>query len=1050
MQDSAVDASSGQGIAVGTHITQYNYFVNSSAAPRFRRRGMSGPADASIWRVFISSASGALAPYRQAAVEVCHRLGMIPVHMEEFDPQRPAPEQVCRREVESCDVFVLLLAHRYGARPPGQQLSYTELEYQCAMNRAGMPLLAFVVDAAFAWPPPDIDRGADAQALARFAAQVRAECTVRRLAELAVFREDLMLALSHLQQTLPSARDVATEPDEPHREMWVPAPPEFHAVPPYVGAAPFTGRAEDMDMLDEWGRSAAPVMVVEAIGGTGKSALTWQWTQDHASAAIGGIAGRLWWSFYEGSASMTRFLQELLAYTSGRPIKQIRRLNRAELADQAVAALRSRPYLLILDGFERLLAAYHRFDPSKLRDEDVPQDERSLIEPQADDIVHRLAAAGPSKILISTRLMPTALQGRFGQQIPGVQRLRLPGLTNKDTRTLLARLDVHGSQAAIDGFFGPLGNHPLLVGVVAGLVRDYRAEPGGFDRWLADPTAGGALHVPDLHLTQRRTHILTAALAGLQPGPRRLLGWIAAMSRAVSWTTLEAINPFQPEPPAPVEPDLTALESGPDPFDDESDHQALVAANLLRAEAEREAQQQMAAWLSSEPVTRAKAQLDAALKDLEQRGLLVWDRSSNSYDLHPIIRAYAYDQLEDADRIQANDRIRDHFRALPPEDADHAASVEDLSQTITIFRALVGADHTDEASRLWWNRFGSVLEDALGAYPTIIELLAPIAKQGTTSLSFTLADAYRLVGKYEEAVRLLTLRLADGLGRQDVHSVKMSLSILSETLRMARAYAAASAYIGLWEALNTATGEANFDLCISFVARALDEGRTGQARTLLKRAERLNIGGRVSAGAFETIEIFQLEAALREQSLTHAQLDDAATRIHIWLHRRNLANQRCELFIQAGQFEQALAAAREYEQLGRSAGRDDPARSAFLLARLGRISEAAVAAEESLRRLPGLHPARRPHDYLARALWELGRNTEAISHARDAYRQAWADGPPHCDHWDLRNASELLQTMGVPVPDLPTIDPATVTVPLEHEIRDYIAALKPKRNRDSK
>ena len=79
-------------------------------------------------RVFISSASGAMAAYRQAAVDVCHRLHLTPVYMEEFDPQRPTPEQVCQREVQSCDVFVLLLAHRYGARPPSGQLSYTELE----------------------------------------------------------------------------------------------------------------------------------------------------------------------------------------------------------------------------------------------------------------------------------------------------------------------------------------------------------------------------------------------------------------------------------------------------------------------------------------------------------------------------------------------------------------------------------------------------------------------------------------------------------------------------------------------------------------------------------------------------------------------------------------------------------------------------------------------------------------------------------------------------------------------------------------------------------
>lgn len=173
-------------------------------------------------------------------------------------------------------------------------------------------------------------------------------------------------------------------------------------------------------------------------------------------------------------------------------MREIRRLGRADLADAVLSALHARPYLLVLDGFERMLAAYQRFDPSKLRDEEVEPNRRSLIEPHAEDIVRRLAAAGPSKVLISTRLMPTALDGRFGQRLPGVRQLRLPGLTDADTGTLLDRLGIRGSQQAITGFFRPLGNHPLLIGIVAGLVRDYRVEPGGFDRWLVDPAAGGA------------------------------------------------------------------------------------------------------------------------------------------------------------------------------------------------------------------------------------------------------------------------------------------------------------------------------------------------------------------------------------------------------------------------------------------------------------------------------------------------------------------------------------------------------------------------------
>jgi len=33
--------------------------------------------------------------------------------MEEFDPQRPTPEHVCRSALESCDVYVLGFARRW-------------------------------------------------------------------------------------------------------------------------------------------------------------------------------------------------------------------------------------------------------------------------------------------------------------------------------------------------------------------------------------------------------------------------------------------------------------------------------------------------------------------------------------------------------------------------------------------------------------------------------------------------------------------------------------------------------------------------------------------------------------------------------------------------------------------------------------------------------------------------------------------------------------------------------------------------------------------------
>ena len=132
---------------------------------------------------------------------------------------------------------------------------------------------------------------------------------------------------------------------------------------------------------------------------------------------------------------------------------------------------------------------------------------------------------------------------------------------------------------------------------------------------------------------------------------------------------------------------------------------------------------------------------------------------------------------------------------------------------------------------------------------------------------------------------------------------------------------------------------------------------------------------------------------------------------------------RCALLTDANELERALDAALVVERLERGAGIEVlPAARAALLARLGRREEAGAVAEDVIARLERVHPAQRPHGDLADALAALGRSDEAAVHALQAYRLAWADGPPYAFHWDLRDARERLERLGVAIPELPTVD----------------------------
>jgi len=76
----------------------------------------------------------------------------------------------------------------------------------------------------------------------------------------------------------------------------IPVPPALYAEPRYIGSHSFVGRTAHLARLSDWTAPAEahPVLLFEAIGGTGKSMLTWEWTTRHAPGARDDWAGLFW------------------------------------------------------------------------------------------------------------------------------------------------------------------------------------------------------------------------------------------------------------------------------------------------------------------------------------------------------------------------------------------------------------------------------------------------------------------------------------------------------------------------------------------------------------------------------------------------------------------------------------------------------------------------------------------------------------------------------------------------------------------------------------
>jgi hypothetical protein len=85
--------------------------------------------------------------------------------------------------------------------------------------------------------------------------------------------------------------------------------------------------------------------------------------------------------------------------------------------------------------------------------------------------------------------------------------------------------------------------------------------------------------------------------------------------------------------------------------------------------------------------------LDTTLTELEDRGLVGWDKAANRYDLHPIVRGVVWQLLNAHARRDIYSALSRYFDAAsrPPE-WDKVESLEDLTPGIELFHTLIGAD----------------------------------------------------------------------------------------------------------------------------------------------------------------------------------------------------------------------------------------------------------------------------------------------------------------------------------------------------------------------
>ena len=426
-------------------------------------------------RVFISSTYVDLKDYRQRAIEVVERYKCLPLAMELFLAQPQEPAKVCEKEVRQCDVFVGIYAHRFGFVPEGQPKSITQQEYDLARTE-GKDCLCFIVDPEFAWKPSfcEFDKK---DRLDAFMKVVKEQTTGASFGAVSDFESKLSTSLGKLL-----VEKLGTEEDKKHIEAGgrlIPVAPTPYIAHPYPLPEHFTGRQAEKSMLSNWLYNAKePMFVLEAIGGMGKTALTWVWLHEEVLDKQAELDGVFWWSFYE--SPFETFVEQLYHYLTSRDVLVDHEALQSGAWETLHSILHNKRFLLVLDGFERDLRGYSSMRAMYIQekglsgesdaDEDWDKHQREPVHPHAGKFLRALAGCR-TRTLMTTRLFPTPLES-----ISGVRHEALTGLSPNDAVRFLRTEGIAGTGAEMERAGEIYGFHPLMLKQLSSAIKRTRKK----------------------------------------------------------------------------------------------------------------------------------------------------------------------------------------------------------------------------------------------------------------------------------------------------------------------------------------------------------------------------------------------------------------------------------------------------------------------------------------------------------------------------------------------------------------------------------------------
>ena len=518
---------------------------------------------------------------------------------------------------------------------------------------------------------------------------------------------------------------------------------------PYPLSTVFVGRHDERIELTSWLTAKwPPVMIMTAIGGMGKSALAWVWVmadilhllpQAHQDLVTSAADMPVFWFSFYRPDASPALFIRELLLYM-RPADDWTKMPIGEALVHVQRVLEQDDVLLVMDGLERELWSYARLDAHLLPDQHADHaPDNARL--AANPIMARFLRILHSPILKAKVLITTRL-------VPA----DLEGFGGEPVTTCAVKNLSSFTRSDVINLFRAMNIRGSDSDIVAA------CEPYGFHPLTVSLLGGMIAHdlrsplditvarrrVALPHTPQRRVHILADSFAALDGPHIQLITRMSAIRIPATYTLVERLN---------------------DGLDGE--------------------------------------QLERLLSDLISRNLVMFDRNTKTFDLHPIVRGYAYGHLVEAESIheliaeRLEDEMEGSLEALPERPTLDSLR-RALPVLVELMYQLIMAEERDSAAEIWSDRLFQMLS-AVGEFNIAINCIETLCRDDEALreqiddlferafLRGTWAELAIQAGRLELAEEVFDIQDEDWIGDIDTTPEEIDfirLNFLSQRIRV--------------------------------------------------------------------------------------------------------------------------------------------------------------------------------------------------------------------------------------------------------------------------